>query len=188
MCPLHSRRMERSHSRAEAKVSTESFPMSTGSECRLHLQRDVTGCHRMPACSWGSFDVSPQLWQSAQGFQRIVARYQGSKGGTPMDRGRGHTQVAGCGASHVFRNTCRSWCHSTHRPPGGKSLEWKSALWRRIHLEGNTIFIHLQFKLSHFSLFADFTYVPVGAKRNSILYWVIICYVMIARSSNMTHF
>lgn len=186
---LHSRRMERSHSRAEATVSTESFPMSTGSERRLHLQRDVTGCHQTPACSWGSFDVSPQLQQSAQGFQRIVARYQGSKDGTPMDRGRGHTQVVGCGASRVFRNTCRSWCHSTHRPPGGKSWEWKNAPWRRIHLEGNKLSLTycLNSSFSHFSLFADCIYVPVGAKRNSILYWIIICYVMLLARSSCQH-
>lgn len=106
-CSLCSHRMEMSHSRAEARVSTESSPMSSGYE------------HRVRGC----FYASPQLWRSAQGFQCIAVHYQGSVAGTLRDLGKGHTSVVGCGASHVLHDTDRPLCHSIHRLPGGKNWE-----------------------------------------------------------------
>lgn len=56
LCPLCSHRMEMSHSKAEARVSTESSPKSSGLERCLCVCQD-----RTLVCLRGCFDASPQL-------------------------------------------------------------------------------------------------------------------------------
>lgn len=94
--------MEKSRSRAEARVSKGSSPTSSGSE------RCLRPNHPPPACLNGRLGVSPQPRPSAPGFQRIAAQSQGSAGGTPKDRGKGQRLAAGRVVSHVLQNTGRS--------------------------------------------------------------------------------
>lgn len=109
-------------------VSTESSPRS--------FQRRVPfpEHQQTPLHLEENFCVFQQLWWSALVLQCIVAQSQELVGGTLRGHGKGHTAAVGCGAWHVLRGTCRSWCDSILRLPGEKSWEWKSVPCRQSYL------------------------------------------------------
>lgn len=123
LCSLCTHRMEKSHSKAEARVSTKSCPKSVAIRRPVQLYWPLNEHQQVPVHLGVCFYVSPRLWRSAQGFQHIGAQYQESEAETLRDRGRGYTVAAGHGESHALHDKGKSLCHSSHRRPGGKSWE-----------------------------------------------------------------